>query len=526
MRKKYMLKVLSLSCAMLLGTDISANTASVSGGGAILVLGSEGSLWSWGENSAGQAGVGSNSILYTAHPMEVLNQQDVAKVTTASFHSMALLTDGTLMVWGSGLSGALGLGEQLSTNYPSLISDMTNVVDIALGQHFSLALKDNGEVWGWGHSRFGQIGENGVGIDQVTGNDITHRTVPIKVKGLQNIIAISSGHRYSLALDSNGDVWAWGLNSANYLGVGTTDDYVFTPKKVLGLSDIVEISVGDNSSMALRSDGRILAWGSNSYGELGIGTTSSASSPIMIGALENIKRIVSTDDRSFAFDVNGNLWAWGKNTYGGLGDGTKISRNTPVKLAISDVVSISGDDDSSVAIKKDGSVWTWGRNSHGGLGINDIDGQFKSLVPQQVLDSTLNPLNVGVSTEDKDNNNGAPSNFVNTSGGCVASYSLEGVLNIPCVSVSDLFGNTTLYQADLKRISQASPLAFKFTGAQQIDNTSSNSDECLATYKSDGLLYIPCVGVSDIFGGKKMYKIDLQWDLISTPLVFELTGVH
>lgn len=553
--------------------------------------------------------------------MEVLNQQDVTKLAASSHHSMALLADGTLMAWGSGQLGGLGLGEELSTNYPSLVPDMTNVVDIALGLLFSLALKDNGEVWGWEYSRYGQIGENGVGIDQVTGNDIIYRTVPVKVKGLQNIIAISSGNLYSLALDSNGDVWAWGLNSANYLGVGSTDDYVFTPKKVLGLSDIVEISVGEDSSMALRSDGRILAWGANNFGQLGIGTTSPASSPTMIGALENIKSVVSTEDRSFAFDINGNLWAWGKNTYGGLGDGTKISRNTPVKLAISDVISISGDEDSTVAIKKDGSVWTWGRNSTGDLGINDTDLNNGYLTPQQVLDSSLDFLYVGVSTEDEDNtenndttwttgeyandqdiskvlsipgassltvtvsgvtedtydffyiydangseikkldgsinesftvngssitarlisdnvetrsgvtvsivaNDGTTSDPVINSGDCVATYSSEGVLNIPCVSVPDFFGGTALYQAGLKRVSRASSLAFEFTGAQQIDNTSSNSDECLASYKGDGSLYIPCVSVPDAFGGTTMYQADLKWDLLSTPSIFELTGAQ
>ena len=95
--------------------------------------------------------------------------------------------------------------------------------------------------------------------------------LPVPVLGLTNVAAISGGWEATLALLSNGTVWAWGLNGNGELGDGTTNTR-YSPVQVVGLSNIISVWEGDQNSMALRADGTVWKWGENQYGEQGNGT--------------------------------------------------------------------------------------------------------------------------------------------------------------------------------------------------------------------------------------------------------------
>lgn len=172
----------------------------------------------------------------------------------------------------------------------------------------------------------------------------------------------------SFALKEDGTVWAWGTNTSGELGDGTTA-YKPIPVKVNELNDIVNISVGTNHSLFLKEDGTVWATGHNQYGQLGDGTNILKTSPVKVSGLNDIVSISAGDRHSLALSADGTVWGWGVNFSGQLGDGTTINKNIPVKvLGLTDIVDISSGENFSLALKKDGTAFSWGTNSYGQLG--------------------------------------------------------------------------------------------------------------------------------------------------------------
>jgi len=148
------------------------------------------------------------------------------------------------------------------------------------------------------------------------------------------VIAISAGGYHSAALKSDGTVWAWGWNGEGQLGNGTTSDINPFPVQVTGLTGVKAIAAGANYTKALKSDGTIWAWGAGYYGQLGDGTTVSKYTPVQVNGLTGVSAIGSGEYQfhSIALKSDGTVWTWGYNYYGQLGDGTTTNRTTPVLL--------------------------------------------------------------------------------------------------------------------------------------------------------------------------------------------------
>ncbi|KAK3604951.1 hypothetical protein CHS0354_000615 [Potamilus streckersoni] len=217
-------------------------------------------------------------------------------------------------------------------------------VKISAGNDHSLALKSNGELWAWGGNVRGQIGD---------GTE-TDRNTPTKIGDGYSQISAGGGH--SLALKSNGELWAWGANGKGQLGDGTTTRRHAPTKIGEGYS---QISAGHIHSLALKSNGELWAWGWNEYGQLGDGTTIDRTSPTKIG--DGYSQIEAGGLHSLAFKSNGELWAWGDNTYGELGDGTTTRRHAPTKIG-EGYSKISAGYAYSLALKSNGELWAWGDN--------------------------------------------------------------------------------------------------------------------------------------------------------------------
>ena len=196
-----------------------------------------------------------------------------------------------------------------------------------------------GTVWAWGENSDGQLG------DGMT----TDRGTPVQVKGpggvgfLAGVVAIEAGYFHTVALRSDGTVWAWGNNYNGQLGDGTTTDRG-TPVQVKGpggvgfLAGVVAIEAGYFHTVALKSDGTVWAWGNNYNGQLGDGTTTNRWTPVQVkgpGGASNLTGVVAVDagySHTVALKSDGTVWTWGDNGYGQLGDGTTTSRSTPVQV--------------------------------------------------------------------------------------------------------------------------------------------------------------------------------------------------
>jgi alpha-tubulin suppressor-like RCC1 family protein/uncharacterized protein (DUF2345 family) len=291
-------------------------------------------------------------------------------------HSLFLKSDGTVMARGWNDFGQLGDGTITpgSVQTPAPVSGLSDVVAIAVGKTHSIALKSDGTVWTWGRNDDGQLG--------VEGGD---QSTPVQVTGLSGMVAIAAGERHSLALKCDGTVWAWGFNGWRQLGVSGPPGSVITPVQVPDLSGMVAIEAGNTHSVALSSDGTVWAWGGNQLGELGRGGVwvsggeyplwSSTPQPVMGGAFSGVTKISSSVHHTLAVKSDGTVWAWGENDlWGRLGNGGTTSSGTPVQaVGLSDIVAVAGGSAHSVALKGDGTVWTWGYNGDGQLGIGMID---------------------------------------------------------------------------------------------------------------------------------------------------------
>lgn len=300
----------------LVAIDGLNNCTSVSAGsGYSLALKDDGTVWAWGNNYHGTLGDGSYDNHLT--PARVKNLDDITDVSSRGSHCLALEDDGTVWAWGLNNNGQLGDGTQnagkpLGKNIPVRVN-ISNVKAIATGGIFSAALKDDGTVWAWGSNKFGVLGYE----------ENRSSTIPVQIPGLSNITKITGGLGHMLALKDDGTVWAWGDNDHCRLGNETASEFngftgVWTPVKVGGLSNIVDISAGNVHSMALDSDGTVYCWGQNSDGQIGEGSEVSYEHyvPITVNGLKDIRNISCGGRNSMAIDSRGQLWAWGANIKG------------------------------------------------------------------------------------------------------------------------------------------------------------------------------------------------------------------
>jgi len=328
-----------------------------------LALKSDGTVWAWGWNKWGQLGTDTPIDYRRKRPGQVLGLTGVSAVAAGGDHSLALNNDGMVWVWGYNSSGQLGDGTTTDKSSPVQVPGLTGVSAIAAGDEHSLALKIDGTVWAWGNNEYNQLGDG----------TTTQRSNPVQVPDLTGVSAVAAGYRCSLALKSDGTVWAWGWNHCGQLGDGTTTDAFrgrSNPVQVTGLTGVTAISTVLYYSLALKSDGTVWAWGNNGNGQLGDGTTTQRNSPVQVTGLTGVSAIAAGTFHSLALKSDGTVWAWGWNHIGQLGEGITTEKHIPVQVTgLAGVSAITAGSSYSLALlKSDGTVWAWGNNEYSQLG--------------------------------------------------------------------------------------------------------------------------------------------------------------
>lgn len=315
-----------------------------------------------------------------ATPVTIPGVTSATAVAEGAYHSLALLSDGTVDAWGYNANGELGNGTVASTGCdcgetPGRVEGiggsgaLSHVVAISAGEEHSLALLTNGTVVAWGYNAHGELGNGAASTTGCMCSDTPVQVVGVGGTGtLSNVVAISAGGLFNLALLSDGTVVAWGYNTNGQLGDGETSatgcDCVPYPVQVKGvggsgtLSGVAAVSAGYNHGTALLSNGTAVAWGENQYGQLGDGEASTTGcrcvdAPAQVkgiggsGALSGIASISAGADFNLAVLASGTLAGWGYGYYGELGNGTVEgpSVNTPVAIpGVRGVLSIGHGD--------------------------------------------------------------------------------------------------------------------------------------------------------------------------------------
>ncbi len=323
-----------------------------------VALKNDGTVWAWGANGQGQ--LGDNTVSNKQTPVQVSGLTNAIEITAGREHTLALKSDGTVVAWGYNSKGQLGNNTLVKSKVPVAVSGLTGVAHVEAGDLHSVALKTDGTVWCWGFNSKGQLGDN----------TTTDRLVPVQASGLTGALVVSAGDNHTLAVTGSGAVWAWGANDYGQLGIGNTT-YKTTPQQVTGLSGMVTLSGGGTHSVAIKVDGTVWSWGRNNKGQLCDASTTDRLAPVQVrGYVQGgqVAQVASSGQHSLALS-DGTVWAWGYNSNGQLGDGTTTQRTVPTQIAeLTNIIAVGAGDIHSVALKSDGTVWTWGGNTQGRLG--------------------------------------------------------------------------------------------------------------------------------------------------------------
>ncbi|MEU0877604.1 hypothetical protein ABZ345_03310 [Lentzea sp. NPDC005914] len=308
---------------------LSGMTAVDAGVNHAYALKSDGTVRSWGDNQYGQLGTGVTGDA-SYDPLRVTGLDGVTDVVAGDWSGYALKSDGTVWAWGWNDAGQLGTGTAGDSNVPLRVYGLTGVTAVAATHQNAYALKSDGTVWAWGSNVRDGLGGASCPEGQVCPPGTPLR-VPVPLPGTTKITAIAAGGtETAYALRSDGTAWAWGRNWKGETGTGAPlQSSEPRPAQVAGLTGVVSIAGGDEVGYATTSDGKVWAWGDDYWGTLGTGTwcrkaeECRSSVPVEVQGLTGVTKIDSSTGTTFALKPDGSVWAWGRNAdRGNLGNGT------------------------------------------------------------------------------------------------------------------------------------------------------------------------------------------------------------
>ena len=360
-------------------------------GASMLAINYAGKLFAWGTGTSGQLGL-TSTVSYSS-PVQVGNSKWTQISGSYSNHVFGITSDQQLFAWGDNTfnNGVLGLGDTISRSSPTLLANPAGQTWTRLTNHpgnsfhnYLIVASDNTLYSTGGNNLYGVFGSwNPVPVNanrssptQLSGNwtqlinpytyNFLKVILPNKLSnpvqiGTDNWISVGTGTSFTVGVKSDGTLWSWGQNTANYvLGLG---DLITrsVPTQVGSETDWESVSIGQDSSFALKVNKTLYAWGNNNIGQLGKASLIGQQSwkYISNGSSANHFLAISSDDK---------LFAWGLNTWGQLGNGDKISRSSPVPIGNSSWSIVSANWSHSAGITSDGKLFTWGTNAAGRLG--------------------------------------------------------------------------------------------------------------------------------------------------------------
>lgn len=383
----------------------------------LAIAGAAGQVWTWGWNVFGQLGTGQQGTPDDGvlSPVKAVGVTGAVRVTGGDFHSLAVTQNGRLWAWGYNTEGQVGNGDLTPANTgiltPVLLDAPTGVAAVDAGGIHTVALTSTGEVWTWGSNQFGSCGNGGrrdvrlpvrppgvvgaVAVAASAQSTIMAARAPspsaVHVQGggldtdaapriqlaiSEPLLAYDAGARHVVALDGERRVWVWGENDRGQLG---RDGGAAQEPELLQLPpgpapDIAQVAAGDAFTLALRSDGVVLAWGDNTAGQLGIDSVDSrVSEPTIIAELSAIVMVAAGGAHALALDAEGVTWGWGNNREGQLGRTTPDTLRAPESVpALFGATAIAAGGSHSLAIGPTGTLLSWGASRQAQLGRNRI----------------------------------------------------------------------------------------------------------------------------------------------------------
>lgn len=329
-------------------------------------------------------------------PVIVTSMPDATAISGSIQHTLFLKADGTIAAAGANEVGQLGIGSlvpRFTVVTPLTDPSMKSVIQISAGFRHSVALRADRTVYSWGINDKGQLG-----VGQIFTHQCQCTITPLKTLGISDVVQVSAGTEFTIALKADGTVWGWGTNLSGQLGNGSTAMSQTLPMQVgvgvAGFNNIIAISAGESHAMALKSDGTVWVWGSNAFGQIGNGMSiGDQLLPVQNNSLSGVAQVSAGLVHNVAFKTDGTFWTWGSNAFGQAGNGvfettgcrclTSPQQNT----MLSNTVEIEAIGSGTLARLSDGGVWAWGANLAGEVGNGTITSKGCQCEPSPVQSS-------------------------------------------------------------------------------------------------------------------------------------------
>ena len=316
----------------------------------------DGDIYLWGSNLYGQL----NDLTYEqkARPIGIAKLKDSNKTSAGLNQSGFILKDHNFISFGANAIG----------------SAKGNFKDLSVGGNHTSVIKDNGTLWSYGSNSAGQLGNFGISDQSTFVQEYSKAT---------NWLQTSAGDSFNVAIQNNGTLWGWGKNDYGQIGNHVYNQVRQPYQEDNNETNWKSVSAGGEHTCALKTDGTLVCFGNNEYGQLGDGTFDSNKTKRSQVINPDGNRWIRVDcgfNHTLALDSNNTLWGWGRNYYGELGQGDTTNRNTPQKI-LKNVQNFSAGQDFSLAILSDGTLWSWGYNAYLQLGLGETDDK---LTPEEI----------------------------------------------------------------------------------------------------------------------------------------------
>ncbi len=349
--------------------------ASVSAGGSQTCgVTTGGVLYCWGGNAAGQLGNGTTTNAWTPVPVTVSAGLTFVSVAAGSQHTCGIASGGGAYCWGDNSSGQLGDGTTTQRRTPVPVRGGLTFASLSASFAHTCGVTTSGTEYCWGQAGFGQMGD---------GTTIGQRLTPVTAVGGLMFKSVDAGGTHTCGVTTGGTAHCWGSNSSGQLGDGTTNPRRTPAALSLPANLVVSISAGSGHTCAVTGVAGAYCWGTNSYGQLGDGTTTQRLTPVPVAGGLAFGWVSAGLNHTCAVRVGGGAYCWGTNSSGHLGTGTTISSAAPVAVHGGVVLTlISAGTSYTCGVVGVGSAYCWGQNTFGKLG----DGtQSTSYMPVRVL---------------------------------------------------------------------------------------------------------------------------------------------
>jgi alpha-tubulin suppressor-like RCC1 family protein len=360
----------------------------------VLFIKVDGTLWASGLNQNGQLGLGDTTTrtIITQVGTDTWNKVDNGGTSGSSrSFSAGIKSNGTLWTWGNNTYGQLGLGNTTQYTSPQQVGVDNTWIFIACGKEteFMIGIKSNGTMWGWGRNTSGQLG-----LGNNTSPILNPTQIGTDTNWLSAQLSGAVGNGTTIAMKTNGTIWSTGAGGQGVLGLGI--NFNINTFAQIGTSTWSIIQSSGFSAWGIKTDGTMWSWGSNGQGQLGLGNTTSYNSPQQIGVDNNWSKISSLGYYfPKAIKTNGTLWTWGWNIGYALGtnnSNTLATQLSPLQIGTdTDWVDVYGGS-AGMAIKSNGYKYIWGTNAQ--TYLTYTDNRYISLLelPDVMIDNCVEEI--------------------------------------------------------------------------------------------------------------------------------------